>query len=160
MNKLFATIALIAFFVGCIHRPMKKRLVYRPKSQQTVEADSSLSAPTPQPADSLTQNQPQPQPETLASSTSENTPLPTKPNYYLIAASFQFEDNALKFQKDLLQKGFQSEVLFVDNSATASRYKVALARYDRKGDALAAAKHYNDTGEYPNTWVFTHKQPD
>ncbi len=72
--------------------------------------------------------------------------------YYLVAASYAALNPATKFQSQLIDSGFDAEVL----PTKSGRYRVTYRSFDKKGDALQALSNLR-LSQNPDTWILREK---
>lgn len=75
---------------------------------------------------------------------------PANPNAkhcYLIAGSFQVESNAVRFQQEMIDKGYQAEIVTRNNGF----HYVSLKVFNTRVEAIAEWR--NMTSEFPELWI-------
>ncbi len=78
---------------------------------------------------------------------SEPTSDPNAKHCYIIAGSFQVESNALRFQQQMIDAGYQAEIVTRNNGFNY----VSLKRFDTRVEAVAEWR--NMINENPSLWI-------
>ena len=100
-------------------------------------------APEPEPVvEEMPEPEPEPEPEPI---------IPNK--YFLIAGSFSTETNANKFRDDLIQQGFEAEVVVRMGQVNEDYYKVSYKGFSDRAAAFAQLKEDKNTAGSEDVWL-------
>lgn len=84
----------------------------------------------------------------------EPEPIPEKPDkYFLIAGSFSDQANAESFKQELLEKGFESQVITRNWGDNSDFYKVSYMGFSDKTEAIAKMEQERMQAGKEDVWV-------
>ncbi len=85
----------------------------------------------------------------------------TRPNiankYFLISGSFQEYSNAEKFQRDLVNKGMDAQIIHREPGPNSDFYKVSYMGFSNWKEALSALENERNTPGKEGVWLLVKK---
>jgi hypothetical protein len=163
MNRYLFIAIFLLLLSGCLVRPNEKKVVYRLKQQPDSTHHNSILATE---SDSTQQALTRDTSVIQTTDTSEIVEESQNNNnhFHLIAASFINPENAKNFCNDLLSKGLNSRVIYVESTVSEASYKVAFASYPTKELAMQELNKQRKNGPFFDTWLMatkpTYNQPN
>ncbi|NPA35571.1 MAG: SPOR domain-containing protein [Chlorobi bacterium] len=126
-------------------KPVKKTVVHKPVKDSARIADSLARVAAEQKAR-----------EEQAAAEAEAAAKAAQ-KYFLIAGSFQSMENAEKFQKELQQQGYDSEVIVRQTGPNTDFYKVSYKGFADRDEAFKALKRAKDEINNEDVWLLVKK---
>jgi len=137
-NKLL--LILIIFTIGFISCGKKKEEPKKQVQRQVVKPVEIKKDTVP----------PAPKPEPIVIEKPDN-------KYFLIAASFEKETNAISFKNSLIEKGLDSEVIIRNSGINKEFYKVSYKGFSDKKEAYRELNIEKNQPEHEDVWLLIKK---
>ncbi|MGQ1787938.1 MULTISPECIES: SPOR domain-containing protein [unclassified Saccharicrinis] len=86
-------------------------------------------------------------------------PVVEKPEnkYFLIAASFKKEANAISFKNSLIEQGFDAEVIVRNTGKNKDFYKVSYKGFSDKNEAYRELRSEKNKPDHEDVWLLIKK---
>ena len=139
-NKLTLILMLIAIaFFSCGKKKEAPKKVVQRQVIKPEEEKKDTVAPVPEP-----------EPEPVVVEKPAN-------KYFLIAASFVKEANAISFKDKLVEQGFDSEVIVRDRGLNKDFYKVSYRGFSDRALAYRALRNEKKQPDHEDVWLLIKK---